>query len=744
MTDQAPPQGGENITPVPMTEALSQRYLAYAMSTIMSRSLPDVRDGLKPVHRRLLYAMRLLRLDPEAGFKKCARIVGDVMGKFHPHGDQAIYDALVRLAQDFAVRYPLVEGQGNFGNIDGDNAAAMRYTEARLTAIAERLLRDIDNDTVDFQATYDGEDSEPLVLPAAFPNLLANGAAGIAVGMATNIPPHNAVELCEALIHLIKKPDASVADLMKFIPGPDMPTGGVLVEDADKIRETYETGRGSLRIRYRWVKEDGARGAYTIVVTQLPYQVQKSRLIEKMADMIHDKKLPALADIRDESADDVRLVLEPRNRTIDPEQLMEQLFKLTDLETRFGVNMNVLDANRTPRVMPLNEMLQAYLDHRHVVLVRGTRHRLAKIADRLEVLGGFLVAYLNLDEVIHIIRNEDKPRPVLMARFELTERQAEAILNMRLRQLRKLEEMEIRNEHDALTAEQADLQDLLADEGRRWRVISDETVELRDWLQDRPELADRRTRIDGPPSAEPLAVDVMVEREPITVICSKMGWIRAAKGHIPLDSELKFKDGDSAQFVLHAQTTDRLLLLSSDGRIFTLGGDKLPGGRGHGEPVRLMVDLANDQEIVDIVTHVPGRKRIIASSAGRGFVVAEDGVIAQTRSGKQVLNLGLDEGVFTFVVAEGDSVAVVGENRKLLVFGLDELPEMGRGKGVLLQRYKDGGISDIKTFTRADGLSWQTQSGRNHVAEDLTLWTGKRASAGKLAPRGFNRTNKFT
>lgn len=760
MSELSPPDK-ENVIPVPLSEALSERYLAYALSTIMSRSLPDVRDGLKPVHRRLLYAMRLLRLDPDAGFKKCARIVGDVMGKFHPHGDQAIYDALVRLAQDFAVRYPLVEGQGNFGNVDGDNAAAMRYTEARLTRIAERLLEGIDEDAVDFQGTYDGEESEPLVLPAAFPNLLANGAAGIAVGMATNIPPHNAVEICEALLWMLERragiPDDETEEdrekriarwhksLMNRMPGPDFPTGGMIVSDPTAISDAYLTGRGSVRLRARWEKESTGHGMYQIRVFELPYQVQKGKLVEKIAQLINDKKLMALADVRDESADDIRLILEPRSRTIDADALMEQLFRQTDLEVRFNMNMNALDATRTPRVMPLHDMLQGWLDHRHVVLQRRTSHRLAKIADRLEVLGGYLVAFLNLDEVIRIIRENDRPKEILMDRFTLTERQAQAILDMRLRQLRKLEEMEIRKEHDVLTAEKAELEDLLGDEAKRWGRISDHVTALRTELKKDPALSDRRTRFGDEPSEElaAAAAEVLIEREPITVICSEKGWIRAAKGHVDLTAELKYKDGDQGRFAFHAQTTDKLLVFATDGRIFTLGCDKLPGGRGHGEPVRLIIDLPNDQDIVDLLLHQPGNKRLIASSSGRGFIVGEDDVLASTRNGRQVLNLGKGEIAQAFVTVSGDHVAVIGKNRKLLVFPLSEMPEMGRGKGVMLQRYKDGTMADVKAFTGADGLTWTGPSGRTMREEDFSDWLGKRGSAGRMAPRGFNRHGRF-
>ena len=760
MSELSPPDK-ENVTPIPLSDALSERYLAYALSTIVSRSLPDVRDGLKPVHRRLLYAMRLLRLDPDAGFKKCARVVGDVMGKFHPHGDQAIYDALVRLAQDFAVRYPLVEGQGNFGNVDGDNAAAMRYTEARLTRIAERLLEGIDEDAVDFQTTYDGEENEPLVLPAAFPNLLANGSSGIAVGMATNIPPHNATEICEALLWMLERradipADESPEDrekrvtrwhrsLMNRMPGPDFPTGGVIVTDPAVISEAYLSGRGGIRLRARWEKEAAGHGTYQIRIYELPYQVQKGKLVEKIAQLINDRKLMALADVRDESADDIRLILEPRSRTIDADALMEQMFRQTDLEVRFNLNMNALDASRTPRVMPLHDMLQGWLDHRHVVLQRRTRHRLAKIADRLEVLGGYLVAFLNLDEVIRIIRENDRPKEILMKRFTLTERQAQAILDMRLRQLRKLEEMEIRSEHDALTLEKAELEDLLGDEMKRWAQIGDQVRTLRAELKKLPDLAQRRTGFGDEPSEElaQAAAEVLIEREPITVICSEKGWIRAAKGHIDLTTELKYKDGDQGRFSFHAQTTDKLLVFATDGRIFTLGCDKLPGGRGHGEPVRLIIDLPNDQEIVDLLVHTPGAKRLIASSAGRGFVVAEDDVLASTRNGRQVLNLGKGETAQAFVPVTGDHVAVIGRNRKLLVFPLTEMPEMGRGKGVMLQRYKDGGMADVKTFTAADGLTWTGPSGRTGREDDFSDWLARRASAGRMAPRGFNKTGLF-
>ena len=744
MIDHLPASFGPGeIEPVPLAKALGDRYLAYALSTIMARSLPDVRDGLKPVHRRLLYAMRLLRLDPSTGFKKCARIVGDVMGKYHPHGDQAIYDALVRLAQEFAARYPLVEGQGNFGNIDGDNAAAMRYTEARLTEVAELLLADIDADTVDFRQTYDGEDSEPLVLPAAFPNLLANGAAGIAVGMATNIPPHNATEICTALAHLIKHPNASIDKLVELMPGPDFPTGGVLVEPQASVLEAYKTGRGGFRLRARWQREEAGRGTYQIVVSEIPYQVQKGKLVEKIAELIAAKKLPALADVLDESADDLRLVLEPRSRTVDAQQLMEHLFRLTDLEVRVGFNMNLLDAEQTPRVMDLREVLRAFLDHRHAVLVRRTNHRLGRIADRLAVLDGYLVAYLNLDQVIRIIRGSDAPKDELIAQFELTAAQADAILNMRLRHLRKLEEIEIRREHGALKAEQTDLAGLLEDERRRWKVIGGEIADVKRMLSSRPALGARRTSFAAAPDGELAPIETMIEREPITVICSDKGWIRAAKGHLPAATELKFKDGDRGRFLLYAQTTDKLLLFATNGRFYTLGCDKLPGARSHGEPVRLMVDLGSDQDVVTLLVHRPGGKLLVAASDGRGFVVAEDEVVAQTRNGKQVLNLAGSAEAQACVPVDGDSVAVVGTNRKLVVFARAELPEMSRGRGVILQRYRQGELGDVKTFDRAAGLTWVTPSGRTYTESDLLAWQGKRGGAGRLAPRGFNSSNRF-
>jgi topoisomerase-4 subunit A len=744
-TDLPPPDDGGSIRDTWLADALSERYLAYALSTIMARSLPDVRDGLKPVHRRLLYAMRQLRLDPDSAFKKSARVVGDVMGKFHPHGDAAIYDAMVRLAQDFAVRYPLVDGQGNFGNVDGDNAAAMRYTEARLTEVAQRLLDGIDEDTVDFRDTYDGEGEEPVVLPAAFPNLLANGAQGIAVGMATSIPPHNVDELCAALQHLIKHPDARVETLVEHVPGPDFPIGGILVESREAVVEAYRTGRGAFRVRARWEVERLKNGTWQVVVTEIPYQVQKSRLVERMAELLQNRKLALLGDIRDESAADIRLVLEPKSRNVDPDVMMESLFRQTDLESRVSLNLNVLDKDNVPRVMSLSEALKAFLDHRHEVLVRRTNHRLAKIAHRLEVLGGYLIAFLNLDEVIRIIREEDEPKAELMRTFELSEVQAEAILNMRLRSLRKLEEIELRKEFEQLSAERDDLEALLGDENRRWKVVGQQIGEIRRAFGKNTEIGRRRTEIGTPPSTVVVPTEALVEREPITVICSKMGWIRALRGHIGPDQEVKYKEGDGERFRVHAETTDRILVYATDGRFYTIGGDKLPSGRGHGEPIRLMIDLANDEDIVTIRPHRSADRLLVASTEGRGFLVAADDAVAQTRSGRQVLVVDGGAKAKVCVPVAGDTVAVVGTNRKLLVFDVADLPEMGRGKGVILQNYKAGGqLADVTVFQAAEGLSWTLQGGRRRTETDLTTWRGKRAGAGKMPPTGFPRPPRFT
>jgi topoisomerase-4 subunit A len=724
-----------------LADALSERYLAYALSTITARSLPDVRDGLKPVHRRLLWAMRQLRLDPEAGFKKCARIVGDVMGKYHPHGDAAIYEAMVRLAQDFAARYPLVEGQGNFGNIDGDNPAAMRYTEARLTEVAQALLEGIEEDAVDFRATYDGEEREPIVLPAAFPHLLANGAAGIAVGMATSIPPHNAGELCAAALELVRNPNAETDQLLRHIKGPDFPTGGILVESQEAIREAYETGRGGFRVRAKWEVEKGKAGSWVIIITEIPYQVQKARLIEQIAQLLEEKKLPLLADLRDESTEQVRVVLEPKSRNVEPAVLMETLFRATALESRFPLNMNVLDADRTPRVMSLKEVLRAWLDHRHEVLQRRTNHRLGAIARRLEILDGYLIAYLNLDEVIRIIREEDEPKPRLMERFGLTDTQAEAILNMRLRALRRLEEMEIRKEHKKLSAEQKKLQALMKSETARWDAIAEEIESMRARFGDGA-LGARRTATGAVLPEVVVDEAAFVEREPITVILSEKGWIRAQKGHVSLDGELRFKEGDSLFIALHAETTDRLVLFATNGKAFTLKADSIPRGRGDGQPVRLMLDLTNEDAVVAMFVHREGLRYLVAASDGKGFLVKAEDLLAEKRTGKQVLNVDPPAEAAVCAPAEGDSIAVIGENRKLLIFPIDQVPEMTRGRGVQLQSYRDGGLADAKVFTRKEGLSWALGE-RTRTETDLRAWVGNRASAGKAPPNGFPRSNRF-
>ena len=724
-----------------LKDALSERYLAYALSTIMSRSLPDVRDGLKPVHRRLIYAMHQLRLDPTAGFKKCARVVGDVMGKYHPHGDASIYDAMVRMAQEFAARYPLVEGQGNFGNIDGDNPAAMRYTEARLTLVAQAMLAGIDEDAVDFRPTYDGEESEPIVLPGAFPNLLANGAAGIAVGMATSIPPHNAGEVCAAAIHLIQHPAATTADLLAHMPGPDFPTGGVLVEDQAAIGAAYETGRGGFRLRAKWQVEKAKHGTWSIVVTEIPYQVQKSRLIEQVAQLMEDKKLPLLGDIRDESSDTIRLVLEPKTRGVEPEVLMETVFRATALETRFPLNMNVLDSTRTPRVMPLPEVLRSWLDHRHEVLVRRSNYRLAAIERRLEVLDGYLLVYLNLDEVIRIIREEEQPKPRLIERFSLSDVQAEAILNMRLRSLRKLEEMEIRKEHKNLSKELKDLRTLLGSDRLRWVRISEELEDTRKKFGAGP-LGERRTELGTAPAVLEVNTDAFVEREPITVILSEKGWIRAVRGAVADPGELKFKEGDKLRLLLPCQTTDRLTLLATNGRAFTLKAADLPRGRGDGQPVRLLAELSNEDDITALFVAADGTRFLIASSTGRGFIVPAGELLAEKRTGKQVLNLKPKEEAALCVRCDGDHVAIIGENRRLLVFPLEQVPELARGSGVILQRYKDGGVSDIKVFRLADGLTWKLGD-RVRTEIDLRAWLGERGTAGRLPPNGFPKAPSF-
>lgn len=740
--------GGDNILPVDLKAALEERYLAYALSTIMHRALPDVRDGLKPVHRRIIHAMSEMGIRPNSAFKKCARIVGDVIGKFHPHGDQSVYDALVRLAQDFSQRYPVVDGQGNFGNIDGDSAAAYRYTEARMTEVAALLLEGVDQDAVDFRATYNEEDEEPTVLPGAFPNLLANGASGIAVGMATSIPPHNAHELCDAALHLIKHPDAPVEKLVEFIPGPDFPTGGIIIDGRESIIDAYKTGRGGFRVRAKWETEDLGRGGYQIIITEIPFQVQKSRLIEKIAELLIARKLPLLEDIRDESAEDIRIVLVPKSRTVDSTLLMESLFRLTELESRFPLNMNVLSMGRVPKVMALNEVLLEWLQHRREVLIRRSRFRLAAIERRLEVLGGLLIAYLNLDEVIRIIREEDEPKPIMVAKWQLTDVQVEAILNMRLRNLRKLEEFEIRKEFDELSQEKADIESLLSSDAKQWKVIEHEIQDVRkNFAKAKGKPFARLTQFAEAPEADIEAIQqAMIEKEPVTVVISQKGWIRALKGHIADTAGLTFKEGDALKLTFPAQTTDKLLLLTTGGKAYTLGADKLPGGRGHGEPIRIMVDMENDQDVLTAFVHDPARKLLLASTAGNGFIVAETDLVANTRKGKQVMNVAMPDEAKLVVPVSGDHVAVVGENRKLLVFPMAQMPEMSRGKGVRLQRYKDGGISDVKCFAMADGLTWEDSAGRVFAKnkDELLEWMGDRASAGRAVPKGFPRSGKFS
>ncbi len=741
-----PPSGsGGPIELVPLKTALEERYLAYALSTIMHRALPDVRDGLKPVHRRIIYAMQELGLSPDGSFRKCAKIVGDTMGDFHPHGNQAIYDALARLAQDFAVRYPLIDGQGNFGNIDGDNPAAERYTEARLTEVSTALLEDIDQNTIDFRPNYDGKKQEPVVLPAAFPNLLANGSTGIAVGMATNIPPHNLDELCQALLHLIKHPNATVEKLVDFIPGPDFPTGGILIEPREQIIEAYRTGRGGFRLRAKWEKEDTGRGGYQIVVTQIPYQVQKKGLVEKIAALIDEKKLPLLGDMRDESAEHVRIVLEPKTRTVDAMVLMESLFRLTELETRFSLNMNVLSAGQIPAVLSLKDCLKHWLEHRQEVLVRRSEHRLEKIRHRLEVLDGYLIAFLNIDEVIRIVRFEDDPKAKLIASFRLTEVQAEAILNLRLRSLSNLEEQQIKAEHTKLTKEQRDLKGLVASDEQQWATISEEVKAIREKWSKKTELGKRRTELADAPVIEVDLDQAMIEKEPITVILSDKGWIRTMKGHQDDLSKLDFKQGDGLKRALKASTTDKILVLATNGKFFTLEANQLPGGRGHGEPIRLMVDLEETADFVDVFVHEPGRKLLIAATSGHGFLVPEDEIVASTRKGKQVLNVETGAEARCCVPVDGDQVATIGENRKMLVFKLDEVNEMARGKGVILQRFKDGALSDVRVFKKSEGLTWLDPAGRTFTLpwSELKEWVGERSQAGRVAPKGFPRSNRF-
>jgi topoisomerase-4 subunit A len=724
-----------------LREALSERYLAYALSTIMSRSLPDVRDGLKPVHRRLVYAMHQLRLDPTAGFKKCARVVGDVIGKYHPHGDVAVYDALVRLAQDFAARFPLVEGQGNFGNIDGDNPAAMRYTEARLTAVASAMLAGIDEDAVDFRATYDGEEQEPVVLPAAFPNLLANGATGIAVGMATSIPPHNAGEICMAAIHLIRHPDATTADLLAHMPGPDFPTGGTLVEDRESLIAAYETGRGGFRTRAKWAVERGKHGAWTIVVTEIPYQVQKARLIEQIAALLEEKKLPLLGDVRDESTEDVRLVLEPKTRGVEPEVLMETLFRATALEQRFPLNMNVLTADRTPMVLGLRGVLRAWLDHRHDVLIRRSRHRLAAIVRRLEILEGYLAVFLNLDEVIAIIRESDEPKPRLMERFSLTEAQAEAILNMRLRSLRRLEEIEIRKEHAALKKERKGIEELLAKESLRWERITAELQQTRQLFAG-GKLGARRTVLAAAPAAIAISTEAFVEREAITVILSEKGWVRAVRGHLADGEGQKFKEGDSLRLLVACETTDRLCLFATNGRAYTLRAADLPRGRGDGQPIRLLADLSTEDDVAALFVWREAQTYLVISDTARGFLVAAADLLAEKKTGKQVLNLKPEERAARCLPADGDHLAIVGDNRKLLILPLAQVPEMARGAGVQLQKYREGKLGDARVFRLADGLTWKLGE-KTRTETNLRDWLGERGQTGRMPPSGFPRSGRF-
>lgn len=741
-----PPEEPAEIHEVPLREALEERYLAYALSTIMHRALPDARDGLKPVHRRILYGMRLLRLDPGTAFKKSAKIVGDVMGSFHPHGDQAIYDAMVRLAQDFSSRYPLVDGQGNFGNIDGDNPAAYRYTEARMTDVARLLLDGIDEDGVEFRANYDGQSKEPVVLPGGFPNLLANGAQGIAVGMATSIPPHNAAELCDAALHLIEKPDAKSRALLKWVKGPDFPTGGICVDSKQAIAEAYTTGRGSFRVRARWEQEEGARGAWVVVVTEIPFLVQKSRLIEKVAELLDQKKLPLVGDIRDESAEDVRIVIEPKSKNVDPALMMESLFRLTELENKIPLNLNVLIKGRVPKVVGLAECLREWLDHLRDVLIRRSNYRKAQIEHRLEVLGGLLIAYLNIDEVIRIIRTEDEPKPALMKAFKLTEVQAEAILNMRLRSLRKLEEMEIRTEDKDLRKELKGIEGLLASEPEQWKKVSEQVGKVRDMFGPKTPLGKRRTTFADAPEHDLAAMEeALVEREPVTVVVSDKGWIRTMKGHVEDLSGLAFKQDDKLGFAFFAETTSKLLLFATNGKFYSLDVAKLPGGRGHGEPIRLFIDLEQEAAPVALFVNKGSRKFLVASHEGQGFVVNEDDCVGTTKKGKQVLNVDMPNEARTVTEVIGDTVAVIGENRKMLIFPLDQVPEMARGRGVRLQKYKDGGLSDVAVFEAKAGLTWKDSAGREFSAtmKELAEWQGTRADAGRLPPKGFPKSNKF-
>ncbi len=732
----------EKIKDVQLAEELSKRYLSYAMSTIVSRSLPDVRDGLKPVHRRLLYAMRQLHLDPKSGFKKCARVVGDVIGKYHPHGDSAVYGAMVRLAQDFSVRYPLVDGQGNFGNIDGDGAAAMRYTEARLTEFAIAMMEGLNDNAVDFMETYDGEESEPVVMPSMVPNLLCNGSAGIAVGMATNIPPHNLSEVCDALLYLIENPECEIEPLVRKIKGPDFPTGGYIIDKFENILDAYRQGKGVFRIRAKWEKEDLGHGQYQIVITEIPYMVPKAKLVEKIASLLLEKKIPLLSDIRDESSHDIRIVLEPKSRLVDAGLLMERLFKQTDLESRFNLNMNVLDSDGVPRVMSIKEVLREFLNHRHTVLIRRTNYRLEKINYRLEILSGYLIAYLNLDRIIQIIREEDDPKAVMMKEFKLTDNQSEAILNMKLRSLRKLEESQIREEYDELSEEKAGLEELLGDEGKRWLAIAAEIRQMKEKFGKKTALGRRRTEFSEVAEEIEVPLEALIEKEPITVILSQKGWIRSLKGHVSLTDEFKFKDDDALQIALHAQTTDKLVIMDSSGKFFNVAANEIPSGRGFGQPLRLMIDVANNDEVVSMFVFEPKASYLIASKRGYGFIIDENHIIAQTRNGRKIMNVSEGDAAMFCLKVTGDMVAIVGDNRKLLVFKSEEIPTLARGRGVGLQKYKDGGLSDIQFFNEADGFSFN-RSGGVSTEKELLTWLGHRAQVGKLVPFGFPKNNKF-
>ena len=732
----------EKIKDVQLAEELSKRYLSYAMSTIVSRSLPDVRDGLKPVHRRLLYAMRQLHLDPKSGFKKCARVVGDVIGKYHPHGDSAVYGAMVRLAQDFSVRYPLVDGQGNFGNIDGDGAAAMRYTEARLTEFAIAMMEGLNDNAVDFMETYDGEESEPVVMPSMVPNLLCNGSAGIAVGMATNIPPHNLSEVCDALLYLIENPECEIEPLVRKIKGPDFPTGGYIIDKFENILDAYRQGKGVFRIRAKWEKEDLGHGQYQIVITEIPYMVPKAKLVEKIASLLLEKKIPLLSDIRDESSHDIRIVLEPKSRLVDAGLLMEHLFKQTDLESRFNLNMNVLDSDGVPRVMSIKEVLREFLNHRHTVLIRRTNYRLGKINYRLEILSGYLIAYLNLDRIIQIIREEDDPKAVMMKEFKLTDNQSEAILNMKLRSLRKLEESQIREEYDELSEEKAGLEELLGDEGKRWLAIAAEIRQMKEKFGKKTALGRRRTEFSEVAEEIEVPLEALIEKEPITVILSQKGWIRSLKGHVSLTDEFKFKDDDALQIALHAQTTDKLVIMDSSGKFFNVAANEIPSGRGFGQPLRLMIDVANNDEVVSMFVFEPKASYLIASKRGYGFIIDENHIIAQTRNGRKIMNVSEGDAAMFCLKVTGDMVAIVGDNRKLLVFKSEEIPTLARGRGVGLQKYKDGGLSDIQFFNEADGFSFN-RSGGVSTEKELLTWLGHRAQVGKLVPFGFPKNNKF-